>query len=349
MNKLPQPKSKTDTSTTPTREQAACWGAAVLVLLVLAAGIGWASRRTPVDASAVALVQNNQVGVISQSVARPAGASSSSGGHQTELPAMPDSFLTEHLQQTFEDMLLEVTAAGEVRDVAVLRQRLNALVGKYFPSELVQRATALLARYVDYRQALGQLAAPTDPGDPSAMRASLLARQRVRQQYFSAEEYEALFGQDERLDRYTLARLGIERQTQLSSEQKYAALNIAAQVLSDSQRAQRSAAVQHLDVQAQTAAFDSHNTSTEERHAQRSAQYGHDAALSLSELDGQERQWQTSLDRYAQATEALPTNASAEQRQQLEQLRQQLFTPEQRLRIDAGLELRALSREPSKN
>ena len=122
----------------------------------------------------------------------------------------------------------------EVNQMAGLRQRLNALVGKYFSPELVQRATALLARYVDYRQALGQLAAATDPADPSAMRAALQARDRVRRQYFSAEENEALFAQDERLDRYTLARLGIERQSQLSAEQKRAALDVAAQGLSDS-------------------------------------------------------------------------------------------------------------------
>lgn len=181
------------------------------------------------------------------------------------------------------------------------------------------------------------------------MRAALQVRDRVRQQYFSAEECEALFAQDERLDHFTLARLGIERQTQLSAEQKQAALATAAQGLSDSQRAQRSAAVQHLDVQKQTAALDSRNTPATEHHAQRSAQYGQEAASRLAQLDGHERQWNSSLDQGAQATAALPANASAEQRQQLDQLRQQLFTPEQQLRVDAGLALRAMARQTAKN
>ena len=314
--------------------------------MLLAAGGWWALSRVLADEPAVALTPAKQT--LAMTAAQPPATAGQGGGIQG-LPTAADSFLTEHLQQTFEDMLLEVNAAGDVRDVAVLRQRLAALVGKYFPLELVQRATALLARYVDYRQAIGQLAAPTDPGDPSAMRAALQARQRVRQQYFSPEEYEALFGQDERLDRYTVARLNIERQTQLSAEQKQAALKAAAQELTDSQRSQRAASVQHLDVQAQTAAFDSREAPTAERHALRSAQFGAEAASRLSELDVQERQWQNSLDQYAQTSAALPANPNATQRQQLEQLRQQLFTPEQQLRVDAGLELRALNQPTPKN
>lgn len=318
--------------------------------LLVAAGAWWALSQPSPDVPAAALVQGTKLPGATPPADQQAVALAND--RRATQPITTDSFLTEHLQQTFEDMLLEATThgeSGELRDVAVLRQRLNALVGKYFPPELMQRATALLMRYVDYRQALGQLAAPTDPADPSAMRAALQARDRVRQQYFSAEEHVALFAQDERLDRYTLARLGIERQTQLSAEQKRAALDVAAQGLSDSQRAQRSAAVQHLDVQTQTAAFDSHNVPAAERHAQRSAQYGEPAASRLAQLDGQERRWHNSLDQYAQAAAALPANADVAQRQQLEQLRQQLFTPEQQLRVDAGLELRALSRQAAKN
>ena len=327
------------------------WWAALGVLLV-AAGGWWALSQPAPGAAAAALFQHAKLPQAAPSAAQQATAAALANDHRAALPAVTDSFLTEHLQQIFEDMLLEATVNKEsdkLRDVAVLRQRLNALVGKYFPPDLVQRATALLARYVDYRQALGQLAAPTDPADPSAMRAALQARDRVRQQYFSTDEYEALFAQDERLDRYTLARLGVERQTQLSDEQKQAALDVATQGLSDSQRAQRSAAVQHLDIQTQTAAFDSRNTSANERHAQRSAQYGEPAASRLAQLDAQERQWQNSLDQYAQTATAQPINAGVEQRQQLDQLRLQLFTPEQQLRVDAALALRALNRQAAKN
>jgi lipase chaperone LimK len=176
------------------------------------------------------------------------------------------------------------------------------------------------------------------------MRSALLARQRVRQQHFTPEEYEALFGQEARLDQFTLARLGVEQQSGLSDAQKRAALEAAEQLLSPAQRAQRAESTVYAGVQAQTAAFDSANTSAQERFAQRSAQFGPQAATRLAQLDAEDRQWQSSLDQYAQARAGLGANPpSAEQALALSQLRQQLFTPEQQARVDAGLELRALN------
>ena len=257
------------------------------------------------------------------------------------LPA--DSFLTDRLQQTFEDMLLEATSSGDITDITRLKQKLAALVPAYFSASLATRALALLERYVDYRQALGQLAAPTDPNDPSAMRSALQARQRIRQRHFAPEEYETLFGQDERLDQFTLARLEVERQTGLTDLQKRAALQSAEQALSPAQRAQRSDAVAHLGVQSQTAAFESAGVRAPERFAQRSAQYGAEAATRLSQLDTDNLQWQNSLDQYAQARAGLGgSSPTTEQSQALVQLRQKLFTPEQQLRVEAGLLVREL-------
>ena len=254
-----------------------------------------------------------------------------------------DSFLTDRLQQTFEDMLLEATSSGDITDITRLKQKLAALVPAYFSASLATRALALLERYVDYRQALGQLAAPTDPNDPSAMRSALQARQRIRQRHFAPEEYEALFGQDERLDQFTLARLEVERQTGLTDLQKRAALQSAEQALSPAQRAQRSDAVAHLGVQSQTAAFESAGVRAPERFAQRSAQYGAEAATRLSQLDTDNLQWQNSLDQYAQARAGLGgSSPTTEQLQALVQLRQKLFTPEQQLRVEAGLLVREL-------
>ena len=184
-------------------------------VLLLAAG-GWCALSQPApDASAAALVRHAKLPQTAPSAAQQAPAAALANDHRAALPAVTDSFLTEHLQQTFEDMLLEATVnkeSGELQDVAV---------------------------------------------------------------------------------------------------------------------------------QTQTAGFDSRNTSARERHAQRSAQYGEPAASRLAQLHGQDRQWQNNLDQYAQATAA--------QRRQLDQLRKQLFAPEQQQRADAGLELRALSRQASKN
>ncbi len=248
--------------------------------------------------------------------------------------AASDPFLARDLRQTVEEMLLEATAGGDMGDPASLKKRLTALVPRYFPAAYAVRASALVERYVDYRVALGGLKPPADPGDPRALRAALEGRQRVREQHFTAEEYAALFAQEAQLDSFTLARIEIERHTGLTPAQKQAALQEAERGLSDAQRALRADAVAHIGVAAQTAAFEAQNISDNERYAQRRAQYGDAAALQLAQLDREERDWQARLSDYAtaQANKASP--------EQLQQLRQQLFSASEQLRIEAALATR---------
>ncbi len=257
-----------------------------------------------------------------------------------------DSFLSpdasQPVRQTFEAMLLEATDGQDVRDPAWLKKRLAALVPRYFPAPLAERATALLERYVDYRVALGELKPPADPSDPRALRAALDARQSTRQRYFTGEEYEALFAEEARLDSYTLARIEIERNSALSAAQKQAALKDNERELGDAQRAQRDQATAHMTVAAQTAALQATGASEMERFTQRRAQYGDAAATQLAQLDREERDWQARLTDYAsaQAGKASP--------EQLQQLSQQLFSAQEQLRIEAALAARQQPATPQR-
>ncbi len=257
-------------------------------------------------------------------------------GHPSEAQASTtgDTFLSPDLRQTFEAMLFEATGGTDMRDLAVLKKRFLALVPRYLPAQYIARATALMERYVDYRVALGSLKPPTDPGDPRALRAAIDARQQAREQHFTSEEYEALFAQEARLDRYTVARIEIERNSALTAPQKQAALKDAERGLSDAQRAERDAATAHMNVASQTAGFDAQGTTYNERYAQRRAQYGDVAATQLGQLDREERDWQARLNDYAgaQARKASP--------EQLQLLRQQLFSQQEQLRVEAALAAR---------
>jgi len=242
-----------------------------------------------------------------------------------------DEFLTQDLRWRMEDLLLE---AGAADTPALLKQKLAPLVQRHFAPRDAVRALALLERYVDYRVALGAVKPPADAIDPRALRRALSERQHVRERFFATHEYRVLFGQDEELDRFTLARLEVERNTELTALQRAAALRDAERELSDSQRALRAEAVAHMGVAAQTAAFDVVGASEQERYAQRSARYGDAAALQLAQLDREERDWQSRLDAYA-AGKAHNTGED-----QLAALRQQLFTPQEQLRLEAALTLR---------
>ncbi len=250
----------------------------------------------------------------------------------TDGPA--DPLLVHGLRDTLEALLME---AGDASDPATLKQRLAALINQHFPAALATRALALAERYVDYRVALGSLRAPQDLTDPRALRDALEARHKVRLQFFDDAEYDALFAREADLDRYTLARLEIERNTQLSPEQRAQALQAADNELSAERRAERSTATEHMAAAAQTAAFNASNADERTRYAARSAQYGQAAAQAMAQLDREEQHWNQRLNQYSQA------RAQQGEGPGLQQLRQQLFSPEEQQRIDAALALRRLN------
>jgi lipase chaperone LimK len=246
-------------------------------------------------------------------------------------PATADAFLAPGLRHRVDALLLE---AGEARDPALLKQRLAALAQGTFTAADAQRAVELLDRYVDYRVALAKLKPPADMGDPHALRRSLDDRRRLRERHFDAAEYQALFGAEEDLDRFTLARLEIQRHTGLTPAQKEAALQEAEMSLGESHRIARAQATQHVAVAAQTEALEAQAASDPERYRQRRALLGDPAAQRLAALDHESRDWQARLAQY-EAARAGSTTA------ELEALRQRMFSPEEQLRLDGAIALRA--------
>lgn len=238
---------------------------------------------------------------------------------------------TSGLREALESWLL---AADPSADAAGLPARLQTLAAQHFPAPLTAQAQALMARYLDYRRSLAQLPPTPDLQDPDALRQALAQRRRVQLQHFDADEYEALFGAQQALDDYTLARLDIARSPDLDAAQKAQALAQTEALLPPAERAARAQAQAPIAAAAQTAQFEQQGTDDATRLAQRSSAYGAPAAERLAQLDAQERAWQARLAQYAQAQSQGQDSAT------LAQLRTQLFTPPEQLRLDAALQLR---------
>lgn len=242
-----------------------------------------------------------------------------------------DPLLAPGLRDTLEALLLE---AGEAPDPETLKQRLRALVAQHFSAALATRALALAERYVDFRVALGDLKPPPDATDPQALRAAVVARDALRRQYFDDAEYQALFSGQESLERYTLARLDIERNPDLNDVQRREALEYAQDELTPAQRTERARSLVQIEVAAQTEDFNARGVDTRSRYAERSKRYGDDAARRLAQTDVEDQQWNARLDDYAQM---LAAHVSPEQ---LAQWRARNFTQQEQLRLDAALALR---------
>ncbi|WP_200843574.1 lipase secretion chaperone [Pantoea sp. 18069] len=248
-----------------------------------------------------------------------------------------DPLLTQDLIYTLESLL---TQAGEASTPSVLKQRLAGLVGSHFPAALAARALALAERYVDLRVALGQLRAPQGLDAVRGLRQALQARQAIRRQFFDGDEYAALFAREDELNRHTLARLEAAHDARWSPAQRAKAMQATDDGLPRERVAQRNTATEHLAVASQTAAFDAQNADIYQRHAARSARYGEAAAHALARLDREEQHWQQRLTLYARARAAPDNDGTL-----LQQLCQQLFSPQEMQRVDAALALRALQAE----
>jgi lipase chaperone LimK len=287
------------------------------VAVVVAAGVAWWQLGAP-EAPAVAASSV-------PSATNPAAAEASAVAARNNSHA-PDPLLTPNLLRIFEQMLND----SQARDKEGLMAEMRARIDKYLPPEWRVRGLALLERYIDYRNALEALPAASI-GDPAGLRRILDARAGIRARYFAPEEVEGLFGADEKFDRFSVEKLEIERNKDLTPEQKREALaQTEKNWLTPEQLADRTATTAQLGVAEQTAALDARGASPQERFAERSQQYGYEAAQRLATLDQQEQDWQSRLSRYAAADEA--TRA---------QLQAQLFTQQEALRLQAALEVRA--------
>ncbi|HEX7864561.1 MAG TPA: lipase secretion chaperone [Variovorax sp.] len=289
--------------------------------VVLAAGAAWwlaGGEEAPAFMAA-------SVDRPAASSALPAVSTAASGGSVHAL----DPLLTPDLLRIFEQMLND-SQARDRGDKEGLMAEMRAKIDKYLPPEWRVRALGLLERYIDYRYALEALPVASI-GDPAGLRRILDARAGIRSRYFAPEEVEGLFGANEKFDRFSVEKLEIERNRNLTPEQKREALAKTEETwLTPEQRADRIATKAQLAVGEQTAALEARGASPQERFAERSQRYGHEAAQRLATLDQQEQDWQSRLSRYAAADEA--TRA---------QLQAELFTPQEALRLQAALEMRA--------
>jgi len=310
------------------------WPALIAAVLAMASGAWWLGGPVPasdLERSNAAVPSVDSLGSMAPAV---------DGAIDAAKPApIADSFLKPDLHYRIGDLLVAANPQGERLSPEALKARLEAVMATRFPPVEAARARALLGRYIDYQSALSAQAGPgPDADDPRALRKAFEARRQVRRQHFMPEEYEALFGRDDELDLYNLARMEIEGNAGLTPEQRQAALEENERGLGEPERALRAANNAPSQIAAQNDAFEASGVSDQERFAQRSATYGAETAQRLGQVDRDERDWRGRLTQYADAQAAL--RAGGIDTQSLNRLKAQLFTPTEQLRLDAALQLR---------
>lgn len=253
--------------------------------------------------------------------------------------------LNRRLRDLFDYFL---SVLGE-ESISTVSARMAAYARGKVPASAATQALALWDRYVAYGEARGRLGASDGSanGQPDVSVDALTARvaqvQALRAQYFSEPERQAFFQEDDEEDRFTLARMQIWQDKQLSAQDKAVKLQQLKEGLPAAVRERLSPADAVSDLRAVTAAWQAQGGSPDALREARVKLVGEAAAQRLEALDEQRAQWSARVQAYQARLSAIHADGSlsALQRDQaVQQLREQGFTAAERLRLD-GLMARA--------
>ncbi len=257
---------------------------------------------------------------------------------QLEADAAGHLKLTRGVRNLFDYFLSTV---GE-ESLANVRTRIVAYITSHLPLTAAREAEALLDHYLAYEQDRGQAAREAGSNATALSLDAVTQRfdtlQALRARHFTVPERAAFFAEDEALDRFTLARLRVLQDSSLTPADKARRISELTTGLPPAMRADQTAADTVQTLQAVTADWKARGGSPQELRAAREQLVGPDAADRLEALDRKRSEWSARLQSYQAQRKTLLADAtlSAPQREQaLTQLRGQLFSPQEQMRVQA--------------
>lgn len=296
----------------------------------------------------------------------PAPAATAAAGAAEPAHQAPASFTTgveglpASLQGTDVDGELEVDANGHLKITGGIRRlfdyflsavgeepietilkRIRAYIRHKLPSEAAAEAERLLDSYVGYKKALEAIPEVQASGnrfDVAALRQQKQQVQALRNSYFSPEVITAFFGDEDVYDNYTLARLEVMQNKDLSASQRAQQLAALQSQLPPQMQEQIKTITQAQNLETLTEDWKKRGGSAAELRQIRENLVGPEAADRLETLDKERASWDQRMDSwYSQRAAILNNQSLSEQdkQSQLDQLRNSQFSETERLRVQA--------------
>lgn len=199
-------------------------------------------------------------------------------------------------------------------------------------------ARRLLGNYLGYKRALAGAEASLAPAGSLAQgaRARLEAMQRLRANYFSAQESAGLFGFSDAYDADTIARLEINEDKALDARQKQRKLAELDRKMPAALREEREAPGKVIRVEEAAAQLRAGGAGDDEVYRMRAAAISPEAAARLADVDREEAEWKRRIAAYLaqratlQSRTAVQDNGAA-----LQQLRDAHFNADEQKRLGA--------------
>lgn len=196
----------------------------------------------------------------------------------------------------------------------------------------------LWTRYMDYRGQLGNLQPPTSNANSAKYYREVYEKQQnLRKTYFSREEIEGLFGEENLYHEYTLKRMEVMEKKSLSEAEKAKQLKSLFDQLPADWKENLEQMNKLEDLRSLTADLKARNASPQEIRQMRLNLVGAEATERLEALDTQRSQWQQQVTSYLSERDTIMQSGLSDSAKTaaINDLKQQQFSSEQdRLRLN---------------
>ena len=229
-----------------------------------------------------------------------------------------------------------ITQYGE-KDLKQIKMDFKTYIEQSYQEPARAQILDLWSRYMDYREKLGHLPAPNiDKGDAKYYQSIFADMKNLRKQLFSNYEIEGLFGTEDTYHEYTLNRMSILDDKNLTEAQKAEKLKNLFNQLPEDWKENLQQLNKLEDLRKLTTDIKARGGSAEEIHQMRTNLVGPEVTQRLETLDTERSDWKNKVNGYLNERDSVMKSGMSEDAKQkaVQQLRQQHFSKsEEQLRV----------------
>ncbi|MCG8611020.1 MAG: hypothetical protein MI864_10840, partial [Pseudomonadales bacterium] len=161
--------------------------------------------------------------------------------------------------------------------------------------------------------------------------------QQLREQFFTTDQYDSFFAEEDTYDNYMLDQLDISRNEQLSQEEKRIQSAALAATLPPEVKQLRESVSRFGELHQETEQLKSQGASAGQLFEVRAEKLGSEAATALAELDQQRANWKQRLNQYVEQRNLIRASdmSSADQVTAIKSLIEDSFKGTERIRVRA--------------
>jgi lipase chaperone LimK len=254
-----------------------------------------------------------------------------------ELDADGNLIITNRIRQLFDYFL---SAQGE-ESLPTIVKRLRAYIHNTLSGDAATEAEQLLESYIGYLDDVAALDSAVTPGhaiDPAQLRAQKQQLEAIRAGRFDAITNDAFFAEEEAYDHYTLSRLEVMQDENLSAEQRASQLAALESQLPPELLESMRDITRYQDLQTLTQQWQESDGNPANLQQMRENLVGREAAERLAKLDQERAQWQQRVDSWLREREAILANtgiSEADKERQIDAARNRLFNEQEQIRVRA--------------